>query len=66
LVLAKRFRCGAGRRVMAHRWPRRAASFVDMEKNRSHKALRCIQVEEFEPTINEGYKVNKNNCATHA
>jgi hypothetical protein len=37
-----------------------------MEKNRSHKALRCIQVEEFEATINEGYKVNKNNCATHA
>jgi hypothetical protein len=51
---------------MAHRWPRKAASFVDMEKNRSHKALHCIQVEEFEPTINEGYKVNKNNCATHA
>jgi len=37
-----------------------------MEKNRSHKALRCIQVEALEPAINEGYKVIKNNCATHA
>jgi len=39
---------------------------VDMEKNRGYGASRCIQVQEFKPTINEGYNVYNNNCATYA
>ena len=39
---------------------------VDMEKNRRYGASRCIQVQEFKPTINEGYNVYNNNCATYA
>ena len=39
---------------------------VDMEKNRGYGASRCIQVQEFKPTINEGYNLYNNNCATYA
>lgn len=39
---------------------------TDQERNRGHKASRCVQVQSFTPTINPGYNTYNNNCATYA
>lgn len=39
---------------------------VDMETKRGYGASRCIQVQEFKATIDEGYDPYNNNCATYA
>ena len=38
----------------------------DMELKRGYKASRGIRVNSFTPTINAGYGLYKNNCATYA
>jgi hypothetical protein len=39
---------------------------VDRELTRTFEASRCLQVDSFTPTINAGYEVTHNNCATYA
>jgi RHS repeat-associated protein len=39
---------------------------VNMEKNRTPVAKRCVTVQTYTPTINAGYDARNNNCATYA